>query len=128
MQRAQKEETYYNKIRKHFDRVKARLGTKIFIITITSLILAVLSLLYLLIAPRCRKKPSDDSYPHSGDEHEVGFTEGVDVTASELNLARAYIEMGDEERAKPMLMRILLHGNDYEQAEAKELLNQMKEG
>ena len=41
---------------------------------------------------------------------------------SQLDLARAYIDMGDEEDARPVLMSVVKEGDLSQQAEARELL------
>ena len=41
---------------------------------------------------------------------------------SQLDLARAYIDMGDEEGARPVLMSVVKEGDLSQQAEARELL------
>ena len=41
---------------------------------------------------------------------------------SKLDLARAYLDMGDEDGARPVLMQIIKEGDPAQQAEARELL------
>ena len=43
-------------------------------------------------------------------------------TSSKLDLARAYIEMGDNDGAKPLLQEVLAEGDDVQVSEANELL------
>ncbi|MBT5686200.1 MAG: hypothetical protein HOJ11_14435, partial [Gammaproteobacteria bacterium] len=42
--------------------------------------------------------------------------------SSKLDLARAYIEMGDNDGAKPLLQEVLAEGDDVQVSEANELL------
>jgi len=42
--------------------------------------------------------------------------------SSKLDLARAYIEMGDNDGAKPLLQEVLEEGDDVQVNEANELL------
>ena len=46
----------------------------------------------------------------------------TDPIDSKLDLARAYIDMGDEEGAQPVLMEVIKEGGLAQQAEARELL------
>ena len=41
---------------------------------------------------------------------------------SKLDLARAYLDMGDEDGARPVLMEVIKEGDLAQQAEARELL------
>jgi len=41
---------------------------------------------------------------------------------SKLDLARAYLDMGDEDGARPVLMEVIKEGDPAQQAEARELL------
>ena len=41
---------------------------------------------------------------------------------SKLDLARAYLDMGDEDGARPVLMEVIKEGDLSQQAEARELL------
>ncbi len=45
----------------------------------------------------------------------------TDETNTKIDLARAYIDMGDEEGARSILEEILSEGNEMQQQEAKEL-------
>ena len=42
-----------------------------------------------------------------------------------LDLAKAYIDMGDSEGAKDILNEVIAEGNDQQQAEARELMSQV---
>lgn len=48
---------------------------------------------------------------------------GDDVMATQLDLARAYIEMGKKNLAKKILEHVLIHGTPTQQQEAFELTN-----
>lgn len=58
------------------------------------------------------------------DDLEFGmdFDEAGDETTTKLELARAYIDMGDEDGAKEILDEVVRDGNDTQQQEAAELL------
>ncbi len=53
------------------------------------------------------------------------FLSGEDETATKLDLARAYIDMGDPEGARDILDEVLAEGNSGQQQEAREILAQL---
>ncbi|WP_439858987.1 FimV/HubP family polar landmark protein [Pseudomonas sp. MBLB4136] len=56
-----------------------------------------------------------------GDD-DFDFLSGTDETATKLDLARAYIDMGDTEGARDILDEVIAEGNDGQQQEARELI------
>lgn len=66
-------------------------------------------------------QPSASVDALSGDD-DFDFLSGTDETATKLDLARAYIDMGDSEGAKDILDEVLSEGNENQQTEARELL------
>ena len=62
--------------------------------------------------------------PASDDEMdaELDFLADADEAATKLDLARAYIDMGDTEGAKDILSEVSQEGNDEQKREAAELL------
>ena len=61
----------------------------------------------------------------AGDDEVDGFESIVDSesVATKLDLARAYIDMGDSEGAREMLEEVLQEGDAQQQADAKSLLD-----
>ena len=57
-----------------------------------------------------------------GDEDDFDFLSGTDEASTKLDLARAYIDMGDIEGAKDILQEVVKEGSDAQQEEAKELI------
>ncbi len=55
-------------------------------------------------------------------EFDMDFDEAGDETSTKLELARAYIDMGDEDGAKEILDEVVRDGSDTQQQEAAELL------
>lgn len=53
------------------------------------------------------------------------FLSGEDETATKLDLARAYIDMGDPEGARDILDEVLAEGNAGQQQEAREIIAQL---
>jgi len=60
-----------------------------------------------------------DSLKLGDDDDELNLDQDA---ASKLDLARAYIEMGDNDGAKPLLQEGLVEGDDVQVSEANELL------
>lgn len=56
---------------------------------------------------------------------ELDFLADADEAATKLDLARAYIDMGDAEGAKDILSEVLGEGNDEQRKEANELLGRI---
>ncbi|APC14871.1 peptidoglycan-binding protein [Pseudomonas frederiksbergensis] len=59
------------------------------------------------------------------DEPEFDFLSGTDEVATKLDLAQAYIDMGDNEGARDILGEVISEGNDGQKSEAKEMLARM---
>ncbi len=67
----------------------------------------------------------EDIAPHSltfDEEMELGAEDEVNT---KLDLARAYVDMGDEEGARSILEEVATEGNDEQQGEATQLLEKM---
>ena len=60
--------------------------------------------------------------PAAGEEHAAIYGSETDPMDSQLDLARAYIDMGDDEGARPVLMSVIKEGDLSQQAQARELL------
>ncbi|MEP3824234.1 MAG: FimV/HubP family polar landmark protein [Marinobacter sp.] len=60
-----------------------------------------------------------------GDDDDFDFLAGTDEAATKLDLARAYVEMGDGDGARDILEEVALEGNDEQKAEAQELLKNL---
>ncbi|MCK9238540.1 MAG: LysM peptidoglycan-binding domain-containing protein [Thiopseudomonas sp.] len=58
-------------------------------------------------------------------EDDFSFLAGTDETTTKLDLARAYVDMGDSEGAKDILEEVLSEGNDEQQQEARELMKKL---
>jgi len=60
-----------------------------------------------------------------GDDDDFDFLAGTDEAATKLDLARAYIEMGDSDGARDILEEVALEGDDEQKVEAQDLLKNM---
>ncbi|WP_336366597.1 FimV/HubP family polar landmark protein [Marinobacter sp. C2H3] len=60
-----------------------------------------------------------------GDDDDFDFLAGTDEAATKLDLARAYLEMGDSDGARDILEEVALEGNEEQQAEARDLLKNL---
>lgn len=68
----------------------------------------------------------DASSLDEGDvDDEFDFLSGADEAATKLDLARAYIDMGDAEGARDILDEVISEGSDQQQQEARELLERL---
>lgn len=69
-------------------------------------------------APAASVDLSDDDL-----DAELDFLADADEVATKLDLARAYIDMGDPEGARDILAEVAQEGNEQQQAEASQLLD-----
>lgn len=58
-------------------------------------------------------------------EDEFDFLSGTDECATKLDLARAYIDMGDEEGARDILAEVVDEGDDQQKQDARDMLGQL---
>jgi pilus assembly protein FimV len=69
----------------------------------------------------------DDVAADAADDIEdLMLPDDVDEVATKLDLAKAFIDMGDAEGARSSLQEVLEEGSDDQKAEATDLLNQIK--
>jgi pilus assembly protein FimV len=66
-----------------------------------------------------------DSLSDIDDIGDLMLPDDVDEVSTKLDLARAFIDMGDTEGARGSLEEVLSEGNDEQKAEAKTLLDQI---
>ncbi|MCX7078306.1 MAG: peptidoglycan-binding protein [Pseudomonas sp.] len=59
------------------------------------------------------------------DEPEFDFLSGTDEVATKLDLAQAYIDMGDNDGARDILDEVITEGDEGQKSEAKEMLARM---
>jgi pilus assembly protein FimV len=64
----------------------------------------------------------DDALATVDDEPEFDFLSGTDEVATKLDLAQAYIDMGDNDGARDILNEVVTEGDDGQKSEAKEML------
>ncbi|TFF13496.1 peptidoglycan-binding protein [Pseudomonas sp. BCA14] len=60
-----------------------------------------------------------------GDEPEFDFLSGTNEVATKLDLAQAYIDMGDADGARDILSEVLTEGDEAQRGEAKEMLGRL---
>ncbi len=56
---------------------------------------------------------------------DAGFFDGEDAVGTKLDLARAYLDMGDPDGARSMLQEVIAEGTDAQKTEAKRLLSEI---
>ncbi|WP_148862647.1 FimV/HubP family polar landmark protein [Marinobacter fonticola] len=59
------------------------------------------------------------------DEDDFDFLSGTDEAATKLDLARAYIEMGDADGARDILEEVAIEGDEGQKVEAQDLLKNL---
>lgn len=77
-------------------------------------------------------QPEEDLLPSEGSqasylegEDDFDFLSGTDETATKLDLARAYIDMGDAEGARDILDEVIAEGSEAQQQEAREMISKL---
>ncbi|MED5388496.1 MAG: FimV/HubP family polar landmark protein [Pseudomonadota bacterium] len=73
--------------------------------------------------PASTESPADSDV--LSDEDDFDFLGETDENATKLDLAKAYIDMGDADGARDILNEVISEGNDQQQAEARELMGQV---
>jgi pilus assembly protein FimV len=68
---------------------------------------------------------ADDEMTDEDLDAELDFLADTDEAATKLDLARAYIDMGDQDGAKDILDEVVEEGNDEQKQQAEELLARM---
>ncbi|MNY53466.1 hypothetical protein D3C86_1892270 [compost metagenome] len=59
------------------------------------------------------------------DDLEFDYLSGTDEAATKLDLAQAYIDMGDTDGARDILDEVLQEGDEKQRQEAKEMLSRL---
>ncbi len=70
-------------------------------------------------------KSADIDESDLGDDDDFDFLSGTDEASTKLDLARAYVEMGDVDGARDILEEVALEGNEEQKAEAQDLLKNL---
>ena len=68
---------------------------------------------------------TDNKFDFSGLDLDLGDASGdveLDDVGTKLDLARAYVEMGDKEGAREILNEVIAEGNDKQKSDAKGML------
>ncbi|PXX91958.1 hypothetical protein DIT71_08945 [Marinobacter vulgaris] len=60
-----------------------------------------------------------------GDDDDFDFLSGTDEASTKLDLARAYVEMGDVDGARDILEEVALEGDEGQKVEAQDLLKNL---
>ncbi|MGV2837430.1 FimV/HubP family polar landmark protein, partial [Pseudomonas shirazensis] len=59
------------------------------------------------------------------DDLDFDFFSGADEVATKLDLARAYIDMGDHQGARDILDEVVKDGDDTQRSEAEDMLSRL---
>ena len=68
---------------------------------------------------------AEDAALGAEGEPDFDFLSGTDEVATKLDLAQAYIDMGDADGARDILSEVLTEGNEGQRGEAKEMLGRI---
>jgi pilus assembly protein FimV len=68
---------------------------------------------------------AEDALASADDEPEFDFLSGTDEVATKLDLAQAYIDMGDADGARDILNEVVNEGDAGQKVEARELLSRL---
>ncbi|MFW9267976.1 FimV/HubP family polar landmark protein [Pseudomonas sp. NR3] len=68
---------------------------------------------------------AEDALATADDEPDFDFLSGTDEVATKLDLAQAYIDMGDNDGARDILGEVLSEGDATQKSEAKEMLSRL---
>lgn len=60
------------------------------------------------------------------EDQDLSLLDGVDEVGTKLDLAKAYVDMGDQEGAKEILDEVLLEGSEDQQEQARLMLSKLK--
>lgn len=63
--------------------------------------------------------------PELSEEGDFSFDDDADTSATKLDLARAYIDMGDDDGAREILGEVISEGDTSQKGEANELLDKL---
>ena len=69
---------------------------------------------------------ADDFEPELSEDEDFDFLEGTDEASTKLDLARAYIDMGDADGAKEILLEVESEGSPEQQKQARELIDSLE--
>ncbi|MCP8898859.1 FimV/HubP family polar landmark protein [Gilvimarinus xylanilyticus] len=69
--------------------------------------------------------PTPESVNEADDDEDLDFLADSDEVATKLDLARAYIDMGDMDGARDILAEVTEEGDDSQKQEAKDLLDKV---
>ena len=67
----------------------------------------------------------EDALASAADEPDFDFLSGTDEVATKLDLAQAYIDMGDSDGARDILNEVVTEGDAGQKSEAKEMLSRL---
>ena len=68
------------------------------------------------------EKPKEPADVDISEDNDLAFLDETDEVATKLDLARAYLDMGDHEGAQDILEEVVAEGNDTQVSEAKALM------
>lgn len=102
-------------------------SSNLYLLVVSSFI--ALTLTFLILALLNVKKPKIENVSQSSSaisSHDIKAIAGEDVMTTQLDLARAYIEMDNKQLAKKILEEVLEHGDQFHKQEAHALISTLE--
>lgn len=112
---------YVQKTLQYLESIFGKTGVKA-ILTMTGFFLFLLIIWGITSATRKKKSSRVEEQPDTESESDYDFLGSKEGIPAKLDLARAYIDMGDREAARKELIEILEKGNPQQQETARQLL------
>jgi FimV-like protein len=113
----------YDRISQHIDRLKDRMGRKLFLaLAFSATAIFLLFFGYILFPRRQTEFSSENQHHDKLPAKDIYDPMEGQSNSAKLNLAHAYIEMGKKSKAQGVLYDVLAHGDNSEQEEARKLL------
>ena len=94
-------------------------------LAILALLIGIISLLHIRLSKKSKPQiPSEPTPPESKKTRYLNYKyiAGEDVVTAKLDLARAYVDMGDYKNAETILQDIIKDGSETQKIDAKNLL------
>ncbi len=71
------------------------------------------------------KRAESASFADSDDDLDLSDLDDIDEVSTKLDLAKAYLDMGDADGTRSILDEVMSEGNDDQKREADDLLRQL---
>lgn len=105
-------------------------STDLYLLVISTAIACTIVLLIFAFSKTKKAHISENKKPNKPltviTSHDIKAIAGEDILSTQLDLARAYIEMDKKSLAKKILKHVLQNGNGHQQQEARQLMSALE--